>query len=249
MARAERPALMLLDSHMPRLAGVDVVRALRADPDLYFRTVPVVLMTGKAGPENTVTGFADGVTDYLLKPLAPSLVRARVRAWLLRGDASTKSAPLRRSNDAAAGIVKKATVPKKDQPSRSCLVFPVECILVAVMPQSALRQTVRERLANGWLFPAPHKVWVGKGTRQICIVCGTAIGPSEVENEVLGSTTVWSHLPCDSIWREESEPHVRAGGRWSGLTTSLVCARPCVSGSRMGRYSCCRTTSHGLGEA
>jgi len=117
------------------------------------------------------------------------------------------------------------------------------------MPQSALRQTVRERLANGWLFPAPHKVWVGKGTRQICIVCGTAIGPSEVENEVLGSTTVWSHLPCDSIWREESEPHVRAGGRWSGLTTSLVCARPCVSGSRMGRYSCCRTTSHGLGEA
>ena len=91
MARAERPALMLLDSHMPRLAGVDVVRALRADPDLYFRTVPVVLMTGKAGPENTATGFAAGVTDYLLKPFAPALVRARVRAWLLRGNASTKS--------------------------------------------------------------------------------------------------------------------------------------------------------------
>jgi phosphoribosyl 1,2-cyclic phosphodiesterase/CheY-like chemotaxis protein len=91
MARAERPVLMLLDSHMPRLAGVDLVRALRADSDSYFRTVPVVLMTGKAGAENTATGFAAGVTDYLLKPFAPSLVRARVRAWLLRGDASTKS--------------------------------------------------------------------------------------------------------------------------------------------------------------
>jgi two-component system phosphate regulon response regulator PhoB len=91
MAHAERPALMLLDSHMPRLEGVDVVRTLRGDADPYFRTVPVVLMTANAGPENTATGFAAGVTDYLLKPFAPSLVRARVRAWLLRGDASTRS--------------------------------------------------------------------------------------------------------------------------------------------------------------
>jgi CheY-like chemotaxis protein len=91
MAHAERPALMLLDSHMPRLEGVDVVRTLRGDADPYFWTVPVVLMTAKAGPENTATGFAAGVTDYLLKPFAPSLVRARVRAWLLRGDASTRS--------------------------------------------------------------------------------------------------------------------------------------------------------------
>jgi phosphoribosyl 1,2-cyclic phosphodiesterase/ActR/RegA family two-component response regulator len=91
MARAERPALMLLDSHLPRLEGVDVVRTLRADSDPYFWTVPVVLMTTKAGPENTATGFTAGVTDYLLKPFTPSLVRARVRAWLLRGNASTKS--------------------------------------------------------------------------------------------------------------------------------------------------------------
>jgi phosphoribosyl 1,2-cyclic phosphodiesterase/ActR/RegA family two-component response regulator len=91
MARAERPALILLDSHLPRLEGVDVVRALRADSDPHFRTVPVVLMAAKAGPDNTAPGFAAGVTDYLLKPFAPALVRARVRAWLLRGDASARS--------------------------------------------------------------------------------------------------------------------------------------------------------------
>ena len=90
MAHTERPALMLLDSHMPRLEGVDVVRTLRADSDPYFWTMPLVLMTAKAGPENTATGFAAGVTDYLLKPFSPSFVRARVRAWLLRGDASTR---------------------------------------------------------------------------------------------------------------------------------------------------------------
>jgi DNA-binding response OmpR family regulator len=77
---------------MPRLEGVDVVRTLRADSDPYFWTVPIVLMTAKVGPENTTTGFAAGVTDYLVKPLIPSLVRARVRAWLLRRDASTRGA-------------------------------------------------------------------------------------------------------------------------------------------------------------
>ncbi len=75
-----------------------------------------------------------------------------------------------------------------------------------------LHVTVRERLASGWLFSAPHKVWAGKGTGHICIVCGTAIAPSEIENEVVGPTTVWAHLPCYSIWREESEAHNGATG-------------------------------------
>jgi len=80
------------------------------------------------------------------------------------------------------------------------------------MSQSTLRETVRERLASGWLFPAPHKVWAGKGTGHVCIVCGTAIAPSEVENEVAGPTTVWSHLLCYSIWREESQTYERVNG-------------------------------------
>jgi CheY-like chemotaxis protein len=91
MARAERPALILLDWHMPRLEGVQVARALRADIDAYFQTVPVVLITAETGPENTAAGFAAGVTDYLTKPFKPPLVRARVRAWLLRAEASPRS--------------------------------------------------------------------------------------------------------------------------------------------------------------
>ena len=70
-----------------------------------------------------------------------------------------------------------------------------------------LHVTVRERLVSGWLFPAPHKVWAGKGTGHICVICGTSIAPSEIENEVVGPTTVWAHLPCYSIWHQESETH------------------------------------------
>ena len=75
-----------------------------------------------------------------------------------------------------------------------------------------LHVTVRERLASGWLFPAPSKVWAGKGTGHVCIICEISIAASEVENEVVGPTTVWSHLPCYSIWREESQTYELVNG-------------------------------------
>lgn len=89
MARAEQPALILLDWRMPALEGVEVTRALRSDADPYLRSVPIVLLTGETGSENTAAGFAAGVTDYLIKPFKPPFVRARVRAWLVRGGAPT----------------------------------------------------------------------------------------------------------------------------------------------------------------
>ena len=84
LARAERPALVLLDWQMPGADGIAVTRALRADPDPDLRDVPVVLITGLAGGEYTAVGFEAGVTDYLTKPFQPSHVRTRVRTWLLR---------------------------------------------------------------------------------------------------------------------------------------------------------------------
>ena len=73
------------------------------------------------------------------------------------------------------------------------------------MPQSALRRTGRERLTRGWLFPAPHKVWAGKGTGHVCVVCGTTIAPSEIGHEVVEPARVRAHVPCYAIWREESD--------------------------------------------
>jgi CheY-like chemotaxis protein len=86
VARAERPALLLLDWQMPGISGVEVTRALRDDTDPAVRALPVVLITAQSGAENTAAGFAAGVTDYLTKPFRPAHVRARVRTWLLRRD-------------------------------------------------------------------------------------------------------------------------------------------------------------------
>jgi DNA-binding response OmpR family regulator len=89
LARSQRPALILLDWQMPGVEGTDVTRALRDDADPALRDIPVVLITGRGGAEDTAEGFAAGVTDYLTKPFRAAHVRTRVQAWLLRRPDST----------------------------------------------------------------------------------------------------------------------------------------------------------------
>jgi CheY-like chemotaxis protein/glyoxylase-like metal-dependent hydrolase (beta-lactamase superfamily II) len=81
-ARAESFNLVMLDVQMPDLDGYQTCRALRADP--RFKNVPIVILTSRTDREDMVTGFAEGATDYMAKPVAVSQVRARVRSWLSR---------------------------------------------------------------------------------------------------------------------------------------------------------------------
>ena len=84
LARAEHPDLILLDWRMPGKDGLEVCRAIRADRDARLNTVPVVLLTGVTGSEETDVAFAAGATDYLTKPFGMAHVRARVHEWLQR---------------------------------------------------------------------------------------------------------------------------------------------------------------------
>jgi CheY-like chemotaxis protein/phosphoribosyl 1,2-cyclic phosphodiesterase len=85
LARQEHPALILLDMILPGLDGLGVCRLLRAETDRRLSDVPIVMLTGvKLYERDLVEAFAAGVTDYLTKPVKPTLVRSLVRAWLLR---------------------------------------------------------------------------------------------------------------------------------------------------------------------
>ena len=69
----------------------------------------------------------------------------------------------------------------------------------------ALRLAIRQRLARGSLFPAPKRVWARSGTGRICVVCNIGISAHDLENEmILGPVTIWAHMQCYMIWREES---------------------------------------------
>jgi putative two-component system response regulator len=87
VARRERPALVLLDLDLPRAKLLEACRALRgADPRL--REVPLLVVDGDAPAGREVSEvFEAGATDYLARPLKVTLLRARVRGWLLRARA------------------------------------------------------------------------------------------------------------------------------------------------------------------
>jgi PAS domain S-box-containing protein len=79
-ARRARPALVLSDVMMPRLDGFALLREIRADPGL--RTVPVVLLSARAGEESRAGGLEAGADDYLVKPFSARELMARVTTHL-----------------------------------------------------------------------------------------------------------------------------------------------------------------------
>jgi PAS domain S-box-containing protein len=77
-ARAATPDLLISDVMMPRLDGLSLVTALRADS--RTASVPVLLLSARAGQEASIEGLRAGADDYLVKPFAAAELLARVRA-------------------------------------------------------------------------------------------------------------------------------------------------------------------------
>jgi PAS domain S-box-containing protein len=79
-ARESPPDLVLSDVMMPRLDGFELLRELRADP--RTSSVPIVLVSARAGAESAIEGLEAGADDYLVKPFSARELVARVRANL-----------------------------------------------------------------------------------------------------------------------------------------------------------------------
>ena len=75
-ARADHPDIIVLDIMMPRMSGLDVTRALKADPDTAG--IPVMLLSAKAQETDLRAGDESGADGYLTKPFDPLLLLQRV---------------------------------------------------------------------------------------------------------------------------------------------------------------------------
>ncbi len=80
MARRRPPDLVVSDVMMPRLDGVGLLRALRADD--RTRLVPIILLSARAGEEARLEGLQGGADDYLVKPFSARELLVRVGACL-----------------------------------------------------------------------------------------------------------------------------------------------------------------------
>jgi two-component system, response regulator len=64
---AEVPQVVLLDLNLPKLGGLDVLRAIRADE--RTRLLPVVILTSSKEDRDLATGYELGANSYIVKPV------------------------------------------------------------------------------------------------------------------------------------------------------------------------------------
>jgi signal transduction histidine kinase len=84
-ARARRPDLIVTDVMMPELDGFGLLRELRADVSL--QSIPVIMLSARAGEEARLEGLAASADDYLIKPFTARDLIARVDAQLVKARA------------------------------------------------------------------------------------------------------------------------------------------------------------------
>jgi two-component system phosphate regulon response regulator PhoB len=86
LAAKEKPALVVLDLMLPDLPGVEICRALRANP--ATTRIPIIMLTARSGEIDRVSGFESGADDYVTKPFSVRELALRVRARLRGGSGS-----------------------------------------------------------------------------------------------------------------------------------------------------------------
>jgi CheY-like chemotaxis protein len=67
MRPEENPALVLLDLKMPKVDGLQVLRAIKEDPQL--RAIPVVMLTSSREEQDLIASYDLGVNAYVVKPV------------------------------------------------------------------------------------------------------------------------------------------------------------------------------------
>ena len=107
------PSLVLLDVRLPGIDGFEVLRRLEAGE----ADVPVILVTSVEDEVDQLVGYRLGAIDYVVKPVSPKLLAAKVKAFSQRispassGPARTACGPLVIEHDARRALVDGVELP------------------------------------------------------------------------------------------------------------------------------------------
>jgi PAS domain S-box-containing protein len=92
-----RPALVVSDIMMPGMSGVEMIAALRRQPEL--RLMPILLLSAKADEELMVRLLEDGAQDFIVKPFSERDLQVRVRNLVLTQQAREAAESANRAKD------------------------------------------------------------------------------------------------------------------------------------------------------
>jgi len=183
--REHRPDLLLTDVMMPVLDGFELLQQVRREPST--RTLPVVVLSARAGSEAGVEGLDLGADDYLVKPFRADELLARLRSTLrLARLRSGHAAQLAAVADTAAVLSGGSRLPDavRDVAEQARALVGATALRVLLHPRDA-------RPAVGVVTPGPDV----PGAQPADLVL-----PVRGSTGELGQLEVWS--PADPLARE-----------------------------------------------
>jgi signal transduction histidine kinase/FixJ family two-component response regulator len=102
-----KPILVLADVMMPRLDGFSLLRKLRADPET--QSIPVIMVSARAGKDEIVEGMEQSADDYLEKPFNSRELLARVQSHIelarIRRETAERERKLRAEADSQRALL------------------------------------------------------------------------------------------------------------------------------------------------
>ncbi|MRG59654.1 response regulator [Agromyces sp. CFH 90414] len=141
------PDLVLLDLGMPRIDGLDVIRAVRA-----WSGVPILVLSGRTDSAEKVEALDAGADDYVTKPFAMDELLARIRARARQSATGDEPAATTRIGDLVVDLAAKTV--RRDGETRggaSVRLTPTEWRLLELFLRNPGRLLTREMLlADVW---------------------------------------------------------------------------------------------------
>ena len=140
-ARAESPALIVLDLMLPRMPGLEVCKLLKTDA--LTSHIPIIMLTAKAEEVDRIVGLEFGADDYVTKPFSPREMLLRIKAILRRGQGRMSEEKMTRGPITIDSARHRVLVGGKP-----IILTAVEFKLLSMLMQRPGRVQARDRLLN-----------------------------------------------------------------------------------------------------
>ncbi|MFI9384252.1 response regulator [Kutzneria sp. NPDC052558] len=139
--RADVPDIVVLDLMLPGIDGFEVCRRIRASGD-----IPIIMLTARSDDFDIVGGLEAGADDYVVKPVQPRVLDARIRAVLRRTGAerSEQEKHGKLVIDRAALVISKDGVPISLTPTELRLLLELSGTPGRVLSRQQLLEAVWE---------------------------------------------------------------------------------------------------------
>src|SRR5688572_15939677 len=231
-AQTEPFDLVLSDVMMPRLDGFGLLKALRDDP--HTATIPVILLSARAGEESRVEGLEAGADDYLVKPFSARELTTRVESHI-------KLAGVRREQEARTAADLKAMEHLNEVGNRcsrmghdfeGCLDAIMDAAITITGAQKGNLQlyeakTGELRIATHRGFDEPFLKFFGVITDKEAAACSAALRSSErvivedvEQSEIFAGQASLTELLEANVRAVQSTPLISSSGKIFGTIST-----------------------------